>query len=123
MNKVKKGFTLVEIMIVVAIIAILAAVAIPNFMTYRKTSQQNACKANMKQILSAIEAYQVKNEGKTPSALANLTIKSEGGFLKSVPKCPLGGSYTTDGTDSNGNLKIKCNSTGTDDDFKHDFTF
>jgi len=118
----KKGFTLIEIMIVVAIIAILAAVAIPNFMTYRKTSQMNACKANMKQIVSAIEAYQVKN-GAAPTALADLTLKAKGAFMKSIPACPLGGSYSTDGTDTNGNLKLKCNSTGTDSDFPHTFTF
>jgi len=98
MNKVKKGFTLVEIMIVVAIIAILAAVAIPNFMTYRKTSQQNACKANMKQILAACEAYTIKHSA-VPASVANLTDTSKGGFLKSEPKCPLGtGTYTLAGT-------------------------
>ena len=51
MNKrMNKGFTLVEIMIVVAIIAILAAVAIPNFVKYRKTAQMNACIGNDKYI-------------------------------------------------------------------------
>ena len=55
MKKMKMGFTLVEIMIVVAIIAILAAVAIPNFIKYRRSSQATACVSNLKQIQAAKE--------------------------------------------------------------------
>ena len=83
MNKIMKGFTLVEIMIVVAIIAILAAVAIPNFVRYRKTSQMNACISNLKQIQAACE--QCKMEGKSPSAS---TIIGSDLYIKVMPKCP-----------------------------------
>ena len=51
----KSAFTLVEIMIVVAIIGLLAAIAIPNFVKARTTAQTNACIANLKQIQGAIE--------------------------------------------------------------------
>ena len=49
-------------MIVVAIIAILAAVAIPNFVRYRKTSQMNACISNLKQIQAAVEQAKMGGE-------------------------------------------------------------
>ena len=51
----KAAFTLVEIMIVVAIIGLLAAIAIPNFVRARTTSQQNACINNLRQIDGAIQ--------------------------------------------------------------------
>ena len=90
MNKIMKGFTLVEIMIVVAIIAILAAVAIPNFVRYRKTSQMNACISNLKQIQGAVE--QAKMGGKENPGWTDI-IGSDL-FIKVTPKCPGTGSYT-----------------------------
>ena len=57
----KKGFTLVEIMIVVAIIGLLAAIAIPNFMRARATALANARTANLKQIESAIQVWAIDN--------------------------------------------------------------
>ena len=90
MKKMMKGFTLVEIMIVVAIIAILAAVAIPNFVRYRKTSQMNACISNLKQIQSAVE--QAKMAG-TTSVTWDAIIGTDK-FIKVTPTCPAGGNYT-----------------------------
>lgn len=88
----KSGFTLVEIMIVVAIIGLLAAIAIPNFVKARTTAQKNACIANLKQIDGANQQWALENK-KTDSD----TVDAAGSvtYLKGgvAPTCPAGGSY------------------------------
>lgn len=74
MNRIhsKKGFTLVEIMIVVVIIGLLAAMAIPAFQKVRTASQDKAVLNNMRQIAAAADQYYLEN-GVTTVALTNLT--------------------------------------------------
>ena len=93
MKKMKKGFTLVEIMIVVAIIAILAAVAIPNFVKYRRNSQAAACVSNLKQLEAASEQWRMAGNGRT-SAPTMADICGKTGYIKVEPTCPAGGTYT-----------------------------
>lgn len=94
-RSVKNGFTLIEILIVVSIIAILSVIAVPHFIQYRTLSQRNSCIANMRTILNAEEGYLICNDSYALD-IAKLCEKSPKSdpFLKTVPKCPCEGVYT-----------------------------
>ena len=97
-NSRKAGFTLVEIMIVVAIIGLLAAIAIPNFVKARATSQANACINNLRQIDAAVNQWALETHQTTgaaaPSLTSDLTPYIKLNAANSVPGCPAGGNYT-----------------------------
>src|SRR4026209_2569161 len=86
----KSGFTLVEIMIVVAIIGLLAAIAIPNFVKARTASQANACIANMQQVEGAKAPWALeakKNNADTPVAA---DLFGATAYIRVAPVCPSG---------------------------------
>jgi prepilin-type N-terminal cleavage/methylation domain-containing protein len=86
--KIKKGFTLIELMIVVAIIGILAAIAIPKFADLINKSKEGATKGSLSSVRSAIQVYYGDNEGWFPvDTLTCLTTNAK--YLNEIPVAKL----------------------------------
>lgn len=100
----KAGFTLVEIMIVVAIIGLLAAIAIPNFVKARATSQANACINNLRQIDAAANQFALEKGQKTGDPItltSDLTPYIKLNAAGSLPACPANGTYACETVGTN----------------------
>ncbi len=91
----KNGFTLVEIMVVVAIIGLLAAFAVPNFAKARQRTQRQVCIANLKQIEEAKFLWSIDGGTGTP-VMGDLVPD----YVKEAPTCPSGGTYTVGDMDT-----------------------
>ena len=90
------GFTLVEIMIVVAIIGVLAAIGIPSFLHARTRSQATACINNLRQIETAVQQVAIekgKRVGEDLSYPDDITPYIKLNSAGSIPPCPAGGTY------------------------------
>lgn len=94
-TSLKSGFTLVEIMIVVAIIGLLAAIAVPNFVKARTTAQQNACINNLRQMDGAIQQWALESRQGPDNNVqpSDITPYIKLDSHNNLPGCPGGGEY------------------------------
>ena len=90
----RRGFTLVEIMIVVLIIGILLAIAVPNFVKAREVSRAKSCLSNLRSISYAKEQWAVEKKKGTTDTPAGTDLYGSAGYIMQTPTCPAGGTYT-----------------------------
>jgi len=100
LRKSRRGFTLIEIMIVVLIIAVLLAIAIPNFMKARDTSRAKACVANLRQIDTAKMQWAMDNKKVGTDVPVDADLVPT--YIKNAMACPSGAAaYTINAVDTN----------------------
>lgn len=96
----RAGFTLVEIMIVVAIIGLLAAIAIPNFVKARQASQKAACVSNLKAIDGAKATWALEQRKTNSDVPQDSDLFGSSAYIRDKPNCPANGTYSLNQVDT-----------------------
>ncbi len=102
----RKGFTLVEVLLVVVIIAVLASIVIPRIAASAKGANQAECDTNIANLISAIERYAIANKGAYPADQAAFTanIRNSTNFPHGLPTCPWVVAYAYSGSATGGTI-------------------
>ena len=96
MKNNKKGFTLIELMIVVAIIGILAAIAIPKFADLISKAKEGSTKGALSSVRSAIQVYYGDNEGWFPAGSDLATLTTNAKYIAEIPMAKMPGTTHAD---------------------------
>ena len=104
-KKGEEGFTLIELIVVIAILGFLLAIAIPRYTTSRAKAAASASAANLKNLANAVELYATENNLTTYPAGTDLA-GIVGEYIPSIPTSPGGGTYGYQQTDSGAGYQI-----------------
>ncbi len=104
------GFSLIELMVVVLILAILTAIALPIYLQTQANSEKRVCQSNMSAIAKAVQSARVETKAPDYAFAVGVPDPAKEPDMQAVPSCPSGGSYTIIGTGvpSNSMFKVMC---------------
>lgn len=106
----KKGFTLIELIVVIAILGILALFLVPSFIGYAHDAKESICNSTMTSIQRAYQFQMAKQESNEDRSLLEKVMKNEFDDFSTLPTCPTGGIYYVidDGSDGVSAFKVAC---------------